>query len=110
MAFTEKKLVQNLLTNAVVTYYTVPASTKAVVKSITVTGLTASEETIELWLVPSGGSPDNTNILLASTPVVANGGVICWDGYVTLETGDTIQAKASALTALTLTVGGAELV
>lgn len=98
------------LTASAAAYYTAPANTRCVVKRLSFTNTTAPAVTVTVYLVASGGSPAATNII-ASAHVVAGGET--WDcasaeGHV-IEAGGTIQALASAVTAITIIGSGVEV-
>lgn len=112
MATTPKRLVSgSQLTTSAATYYTAPASTKTRISAFTATNTTAGAVTVTVYLVPSGGSADNTNkvadvVSLAANETKAITGAI---GHV-LEAAGTIQALASANTSINIVVSGYEIV
>lgn len=111
MTVTAKKLFAPAqLTNATATYYTVPASTRTNIRKMTFTNNDSSIRTITVYLVPSGGTASNSNLLINAQSV---GIAETWEAYSTeghtLETGDTIQLKASANTAVTVMCSGVEI-
>lgn len=110
MAFTEKLLARaQLSSGSQDTLYTVPASTTIIIKHITISNANAAARTVQIWLVPNGGSVNNNNALINGLSIPGNG-VLTWDGYIPLETaGDTIQGEASAVTSLTVIIGGATM-
>lgn len=99
-----------VLTTSAVTQYTAPGLTKAVIKKVTVTNTTGGAQSVTLYLIPSGGSAGDasTNTIAATVP--ANSGVELYlaENHV-LETGDFVQALASANSALTLMASGIEV-
>ena len=65
MAFQEKRLgYGQLASGSQTTLYTVPAATTGIVKTIIITNTTATDATVELWHVDSGGSVGDTNKIL----------------------------------------------
>ena len=99
-----KKLAQAQPGITPTTLYTVPASTQTIIPHIRVSNPTGTDRTIELW---HDGNADSNSILPPVTVVA--GGWAEFDGRIYMETGDTLQAEASAATALTVTVYGEEL-
>ena len=98
MAFTTvqfKKLVQAAITNALTTLYTVPASSQDVVKGIDIANTTGASISVTIHLVPSGGTASAATQLLPSVAIAGNS-VFHWTGMQVLNTGDFIQAIASA--------------
>lgn len=114
MATTPKRFVSgSQLTTGTATYYTAPSNTKARITQCVITNTSAGAETAKVHLVPSGGSADDTNVVFDdSVTSVAAGETKTITGAIgqVLEAGGTIQAIASAGTALTLVVSGYEIV
>lgn len=111
MAFTEKLLSPGIQipNGSQVTLYTVSASTVGILKHFTVSNANASARTLEVWIVPNGGSVGDDNALI-NTLSIPGHAVMTWDGFIPMETaGDTIQAEASAASSLTIIIGGAEI-
>lgn len=110
MSFTEKQLGQaQIASGSKTTLYTVPASTVGIVRDMVIVNTTGTDRTIEVWLVPNGGSAGDDNCIIAGVPVWANDH-LHWRGWQVLDTaGDTIQAEAEAASAITITVSGAEV-
>jgi len=110
MAFTEKQLGRaQIASGSQTTLYTVPASTMAIIRDIMIVNTTSTDRTVEVWLVPNGGSPADNNKLIADMTVYAND-CLHWQGWQVLGTaGDMIQAEASAASAITIIVSGAEV-
>lgn len=84
--------------------YTVPPGFRASIKQLTFTNTTATARTITVYLVPSGGSPSATNTIVSAMTIPPTG-----QGHVSLahlfanqvlNPGDTVQALASAATAI----------
>lgn len=96
------------LTTASADIYTVPASTKAIITLITLYNDTGSDRTVDIWFVPSGG----TAILAThryKTTVPANG-TSDIDTNKVLEAGSVVKSLASANTAVSIAIYGAEVV
>lgn len=96
-------------TPTVDTQYTVPALTRAILKTMDITNTsTTTDLDVTVYLVPSGGSPGTANTLISSFTISANG-VLQWSGAQVLNPGDTIQTMGSA-SGLTFNASGAECV
>lgn len=108
MAFTEKQLGQGLLGTAVVSLYTVPASTTGIVKNIVLTNGDSANRAATIWLVPSGAGESGTNVLINGASVPTNG-VIDWEGFQPMNASGTIRGSASVDNQVTVTIGGAEI-
>ena len=92
----------------VTTVYTVPASTRTLLKDIDISNTTGGAITVRVYLVPSAGSPATSNALLYNISI-ATATTLQWTGTQIMTAGDTLRAEASA-TGLTLTASGAEAV
>jgi hypothetical protein len=93
--FTLTKLGTGAIGTSAATLYTVPVSTRTMVKSIDIANTSGSAMTVTVYLVPSGGSVGAGNMLLPDVTV--------------LDAGDFISTVASA-TGSTIHVSGAEAV
>lgn len=107
MAYTPKRLAQFVATASEATYYTVPATKSAIVKNVIVANTSASDRTLSLSIVPSGGSAGNSNRIIPGTNIPA-GAVVPFDMTQVMNAGDFISAIASAASSLTLTISGME--
>lgn len=87
----------------ITTIYTVPGSTRALVKDIDIANTTAAAITIRLWL---GSGTATSNAIFYDTSVSANS-TLQWTGTQVLNATEAIKAQASA-TGLTVTASGAE--
>lgn len=105
---TPTKLGQGAVTAAVTTLYTVPASTRAFVKDIDIVNTSAGSLTVDVYLVPSGGTAGTSNALFYNSSVISKGNVQ-WSGTQILNVGDTIQIKASGL-GCTINISGGEAI
>jgi hypothetical protein len=106
---TPKPLVQGtLLTNSLATYYTVPASTTATIRAITLCNTDSVSRTISLYLVASGGSASAMNQILKDVAMLP-GETIIDDSTRAMNTGDFIRALASLSNVVALRVDGAEI-
>lgn len=109
MAFdviTPTKLGQAAITTGVTTVYTVPASTRALLKEFSIANTTAAAINVRVFLVPSGGSAGTSNAFVYDVPVAAND-ALQYDGVQVLNAGDTIQVQAASA-GLTITASGAQ--
>lgn len=111
MAITGKRMVAgSQLTASAATYYTVGASTRAQIQAMTITNRNASSRTVTIHLVPSGGTADDTNIILAAKSLAQNESYKVIEAIGQwLEAGGTIQALASAATSVNLVASGIEV-
>lgn len=90
--------------------YTVPSGFRADCKQMTVSNPNATAYQITVYLVPSGGSPGATNVLVPGITVPPNS-VLSLAQYFcnqVMNVGDTIQSLASTAAKLTLMAGGFE--
>lgn len=109
MAITPRRLVSATLTNATATYYTAGSGIKARIDAPSLMNYSGSAATFSLWLVPTGGAADNTNILIKDRSVAAGAsGRILEAVGQWLDAGGSIQMSASANTAITVTFSGIE--
>lgn len=109
MAFqriTPAKLAQAAVTAGTTTIYTVPASTRTMIKEMDICNTTAGTLTLNVHLVPSGGSPTTANALFYGASISANT-TLQWSGVQVLNVGDTIRVQGSGL-GLTINVSGGE--
>lgn len=110
MATTPKRLVSgSQIAASATTYYTAATGTKARIDSLALTNTTGTGRTVTLYLVPSGGTAGVTNCVLSAYTVAA-GETYVPPGIIGqwLESGGTLQAVASAATAVTLVASGVE--
>lgn len=108
MTITARSLVAgSTLTGAAASYYTVPAGTKAVIKSATVCNTTAGAVNLTLYLVPNGGTAGASNTVVNARSIAANASDNCAELInKVLEAGASIQAVGASLT---LVVSGWEV-
>ena len=108
MAFTEKSLCRQAV-NSAETLYTVPASTKTIIKDIQICNNSASDCYISVWLVPNAGSASDENVMFYQWNVPAND-FVHWSGFQILDTaGDTIVATSETADQITITISGATI-
>lgn len=91
-----------ILTTSAVTIYTAPSD--AVIRTIQVANNSASARALTISI-----GTDSTSTRLVSGLVVPGNGTYTWTGFIPLSTGETIQAKADANSALALTAGIVEI-
>ena len=103
MAETIKKLAQTPIDATVEAIYTVPASTTTIIKHIRIVNPSGTAATVTLY---HDGTTDAFMILPAAT--IEAGGWAEYDGVITMETGDTLQAKSGTDDVMTITVYGME--
>jgi len=99
---------QAAITTSAATLYTTPASTRALIKKISVVNTTATAATFDVYLVPSAGTAGTTNALFYEQPLAAKE-TLQWNGLQILNAGSTIQVKAS-IAGLTVVASGGEAV
>lgn len=106
MASTLKKLGQQTLTGSGTqdTLYTVPGSTQAIVKHISVVNYSASACTIKMW----HDGTANSNLILPPVSIDA-GGFAEFEGEIVMEAADTLKAEGGAASSITITLHGVEI-
>lgn len=112
MTVTAKKLFDpTFLTGSAATYYTVPGSTRTIIKKLTLTNTDSVTRTVTIYLVPSGGSAAASNVILSAQGITAGETyeVFVAEGQ-TLAAGDTIQALASTTSVVNMQASGVEIV
>lgn len=110
MANTPKRLYTGQPATTIQTLYTVPASTKTIVKNIVLANTTVTDATVDIHLVPNGGTAGATNKIVPTYLVPANNTVVI-DFSAALDTaGDTIQALQGTSGAITVYISGVEVV
>ncbi len=77
-------------------FYTVPASTRAIVKNIDLANNSGSATSITVYLVPSGGVAGASNILIPGV-IIKKNTMIQWHGSQIIDAGGTVQAKATII-------------
>ena len=100
------KLGQAAITTGVTTLYTVPASTRTLLKEFSIANTTGAAINVRVFLVPSGGSAGTGNAFLYDASVPANN-ALQYDGVQVMNAGDTIQVQAASA-GLTITASGAQ--
>lgn len=85
---------QGDMTTAYIALYTVPENARTYVKDITITNTTGSGIRIYVSLVPNQGTPGASNALFYNTLLPAYT-TVQWTGAQMIDTGATVQVKAS---------------
>lgn len=89
------------------TEYTSAASTRTIVDKFTATNTDSSDRTISVWIVPSGGTEADTNLIVKTKNVVAGTTVDLTDlQNQVLEAGDFIRVVASVASKVTIRASG----
>jgi len=104
MAITPKQLADGQLANSIGDLYTVPASTTGYVKKIILVNTGAGNNTVNLYVTPSGGTARK---IISEDTVLATGESLEQTDLV-LDTGDKIQGDATNATEVDFTIYGAE--
>jgi hypothetical protein len=87
--------------------YTVPASTEAVISSITICNRSATATTFRVALLPGGGTVANEDYIYYDLPIAGNDTFIATIG-ATLETASEVEVYATLAT-LSFNVYGSEI-
>ena len=90
------------------TLYTVPASTAAIVSTITVTNITGTDTSFRLFVAPSAGAAGVGNAI-AYDPTLSANSFISFTLGLTLGAGDKIVVRAGTSSAVTFQAFGSEL-
>lgn len=105
MADAYKILYQGQLPAAVATLYTVPVSTKVIVKFVALQEATGAggPYTVDLYINGTTAAKHWKGLSLSA------GWSADWDGTLALNAGDTIAGVCSAATTVTITISGDEV-
>ena len=107
-SITPTKLGNLAVTASFQTVYLAPASIRALVKDINICNTTAGVLTVDLCVVPSGGTVGASNAILYAATIAANTSYR-WQGLIVMNPGDSLQIRGSAV-GLTVFASGAEAV
>lgn len=88
--------------------YTVPASTQAVISTISVTNDTATSATFRIYVRVSGAAASATNALYFDAPLAANSTLLITAG-LTLAAGDVLTVQSGTSNALGFQAFGSEV-
>lgn len=94
MATSLKAVAPAALTASLVTQYTVPGSTEAIVKEIILCNTDTVARSVDVHVVPSGGSAAASNQIHADSLQPKQTRILSLNTL--LDTGDFVQAKASS--------------
>lgn len=93
---------------SVTTLYTVPASTRTMVKDIDICNTGTGATGVTLYLVESGGTPGVANTLLPNISMPLSG-YVQWTGTQVLNAGDSICGMCT-VAGVTVNISGGECV
>ena len=109
MAFVEKNLVRQAVSNTAETLYTVSVGKTAIIKDIHICNNNNTDCYISVWLIDSGSVASNENVIFKEWIIPAND-FMHWTGYQILDTaGDKIIAVSEVSDQITVTISGAEI-
>ena len=107
--YTPKRFYINQPTTSATTLYTVTAGASQIVKNILLNNTTASDATITLNIVPTGGSASTTNRLLSTYTVKAND-TVAIDCSIVMNSTDFVSGLQGTSGAITVIISGVEVV
>ena len=109
MAIIPKRLVDGSQIAASATTYYTATNVKTRIDALSLTNTAATAINVTIYLVPSGGSASDSNIVLDARSVPA-GGTYIPPGVIGqwIEAGGTLRAFASSATSVTLVASGVE--
>lgn len=106
---TPKRLVAgSALTGSLATYYTAGTATTAIIKQITLCNTDTATRTVDLHIIPNGGSAAAANQIFQDLALQA-GETKMFSVSEVLTTGYFLQASASSASVVALTVSGVEV-
>lgn len=110
MTITSKVLVQGkYIENTQATQYT-SSGCKSIIDKPTVTNVSTSPVTFSANLVPKGGAPGATNLVIDEASLAPGATYLCPElAGAKLDEGDTLSMVASAASALSLRVDGRQV-
>ncbi len=88
-------------------YEVPPSISSTTIRSITCPNLTSGPHALSVWLVPSGGSPDDTNAICNALEIPARG-LMSDDSPHVLETGDRVYGAGDVANVFSMRLDGAE--
>jgi hypothetical protein len=109
MAVTETLLSAGYAPSSTGTAYTVPASTETKITDAQAHNNDSSERTLSVYLVPSAGSADGSNLFAELTLAAGESVKIIEVMGRLLETGSTIQHVASVASMVAVSYSGKEI-
>lgn len=90
------------------TIRTTPSLARDILKSIDIANNNATPAVVSVYLVPSGGTPGDSNRLIPAVVIPANT-IFQWTGSQVVDEGGTMRATSS-VPGVTLTASGGEAV
>ena len=90
------------------TIRTTPTAARDILKSLDIANNNAGTATVEVYLVPSGGSADASNMLIPSVQIPPNT-IFQWTGTQVMNAGATIQARSDVASVTLIASGGEAL-
>lgn len=105
MAISIKSLADGQLANSKGTIYTVPASTQAIIKSITLVNTNTTTENINLYFKASGGT--SRRVVVQDVPIAAKG-LLIMDDEITMEAADTLEGDTTTVSKVDFVISGVE--
>jgi hypothetical protein len=107
-SITPVQICQAAMTTSYVTLYTVPNNVRTYLKDFDIINTTSAIVYIYVSLVPSGDTAGTANAIMYNNALPAYT-TMQWNGSQVLESGTTLQVKASAA-GCTITASGGEAV
>ncbi len=95
-------LSQTTLTTSASTVYT--STGNSAISTMYLCNYSASDRTVTIYLVQSGSFATNVNIIYKDVPIAAGDTYIIDTERLILGNGDSVQALASAVSSITMTV------
>jgi len=101
----------SLVATSATTYYTAPASTKAVIRNLAFTCQSTNAQWVHVYLVPSGGTAGTGNAIANARAIAPNETWVCQAavGQV-LEAGGMLQCTAGTSSSVAVVASGVEIV
>jgi hypothetical protein len=88
--------------------YTVPASTQAIVSTLTITNVSGSTANARVWLRVAGASTASVNAILWDVPIASNS-VAAFTLGLALAATDVVTVQSSSGSTLTFQLHGSEI-
>jgi hypothetical protein len=96
-------ITQSVLGTSASAIYT--STGQSVVQLLYFCNLSGSTKTVNLYVVPSGGSASNSTIVYYNYPIVSSDTLVVATEKIILSNGDALYANANASSSITTTVG-----
>jgi hypothetical protein len=96
-------ITQSVLGTSTSAIYT--STGQSVVQLLYFCNTSGSTKTVNLYVVPSGGSASNSTIVYYNYPIVSTDTLVVSTEKIILSNGDAIHANANASSSITTTVG-----